>query len=172
MAASLNVLHFKCLDLFQNRHFRHNKGKHCQGMKLASGKISSCSYYYCVVESFAGATSANFVVSNQFAKVLTMKISIECGATLSMGVSLFSTTVTVGIMDVVLPLAGKAVFVQQELPKLPRIHRSFNQQAPLQRSLAYSSCLHQFSLVCRFLPAHYSRCGHLPRPQTAISHNS
>ena len=39
-------------------------------------------------------TFANFVVSGQFAKVLTEKIFIECGAQLLMGVSLIFTTAT------------------------------------------------------------------------------
>ena len=36
----------------------------------------------------------------------------------------------------------------------------------------FVSCSHQFNLICRFVPTHYSRCGYLPHPQTVVSHNS
>ena len=59
-------------------------------------------------------------------------------------------------MDVIyLPLARKAVFVQQQLPKPPHTHGSFDQRSPLRSSLAHSSCSCQFNLVRRFPPTHY-----------------
>ena len=63
-----------------------------------------------------------------------------------------------------LPLAGKAVFGQQELSKPPRRHGSLEQWSPLCSSVTRSSCSHQ--------PTHYSRCGQLPHPQMVVSHNS
>ena len=64
---------------------------------------------------------------------------------------------SVGMIDVASqnPLACKAVFVQQRLPKPPRRHGSLNQRLPLRISLAYSSCSRQFNLVRHFLPKHY-----------------
>ena len=55
------------------------------------------------------------------------------------------------------PLTWKAVFVHQQLAKLPRTHGSLDQRSLLRSSLAHSSCSCQFNLVHRFLPTYYCR---------------
>ena len=96
-----------------------------------------------------------------FAKVFTAKIFIEYGGVIIDGlVIILNNGDSVGIMDVASqdPLACKAVFVQQQLPKPPHTlycrHGSLDQCLPLCSSLAYSSCSRQFNLVHRFLAAH------------------
>ena len=102
-------------------------------------------------------TFANFAVSGQFTKGSTEKIFIEYGGIIINGrVISLDNSDSVGIMDGASqdPLAYKAVFVQQQLPKPPRRHGSLDQRSPLRSSLTYSSCSRQFNLIRHFLPTH------------------
>ena len=103
-------------------------------------------------------TFTNFTISGQFTKVLTAKTFIEYGSVIINGCVInLNNSDSVGTIDVASqdPLACKAVFVQQQLPKPPCRHGSLGQQLPLHSPLAYSFCSHQFNLVRRFLPTHY-----------------
>ena len=95
-------------------------------------------------------TFANFAVSKHLAKLLTAKLSIECGGVIINGRAItLDNGDSVGVIDVA---AGKAVFGQQQLPKPPRrqkSHGSFDQRSS--------------SFIYDLVRAN--------RPQTVVSHN-
>ena len=97
-------------------------------------------------------TFANFAVSGQFEKVLTVKIFMEYIRRRH-----YQWACHYSRQRRRFPLTCKAVFVQQQLPKPPRRHGSLDQRSPLRSSLAYSSYSCQFNLVRRFLPTHDCR---------------
>ena len=99
-------------------------------------------------------TFANSPVSGQFAKVLTMQTTfMEYGGRHYQRACHYSRQRRKRRDHgccLSFPLACKAVFVQQWLPKPPRRHCSLDQRSPLRSSLAYSSCSHQFNLFRSF----------------------
>ena len=89
---------------------------------------------YCILGIFCGWNLRKFCDFGATRESFNIEIFIEYGGVVIHGLAIIlDNSDSIGIMDhgCSLPFAGKAVFIQQPLPKPSRRHGSLNQQSPL-----------------------------------------